>query len=210
MEKVFIKLFPLIPIAVFVFALIRRNYLQGGLRVFLYYTTQSALFTIISYLFWINKKNNLLIINLNTITEVVLLTWMYWKLLEGRLRLIPLIFGTGFSLFCACNLLFIQGNAVFNSYSKTGECILLIIYVALFFYSLLRQQEMTALKNQPLFWISSGFLIYFAGSLFLFALGNAVIRMAPEVSRIIWSVDLVLVLIANIFMFTGLWRSRKV
>lgn len=188
-------------------ALIRRRLLHGELAVFFWYTMMSTVLTAISYGLWLNQANNLPVINLNTMAELVLLTLLYATALEKTARWIVLITGSATFVYGIINLAE-NGFMHFDGRTKAAESMLIFIFTILYFRKLLLLPDKKPLRILPMFWINSGLLIYFAAGLFLFALGNSIIRMPNSISRLIWGMDMLVSLFAYAFIFTGLWKTR--
>lgn len=77
-----------------------------------------------------------------------------------------------YMLFASVNALFIQGFFKLNTYSDVlGNFILIFLSIS-YFYQLLRSPEIISLKNDMVFWISTGVFIFHLGSL----MGNFLIN----------------------------------
>jgi peptidoglycan/LPS O-acetylase OafA/YrhL len=87
-------------------------------------------------------------------------------------RKIILLFMPGFILLVLLNFLFVQGfNKTFNTYTFLLGSFFIVIFCCCFFYeSVLPDKIDEQLSKQPFFWISSGLLIYYLGSVIINAL----------------------------------------
>ncbi len=83
-----------------------------------------------------------------------------------------LFFIPGFALLVSINLGFIQGfNKTFHTYTFLLGSFFIVIFCCCFFYeSVLPDKIDDQLSKQPFFWISSGLLIYYLGSVIINAL----------------------------------------
>ncbi len=203
-------LFHLVPVSVFVLcvlAVVSRRQMRGELAVFFWYILVSGVLTALSYGLWLTQQNNLLVINLNSLLELVLLTCMYVMALEKPARWVVLVTGSAAFIFGVLNL-GIQGMEQFNSHTKAVESVIIFIFTVFYFRKLLMLPDKKPLRTIPMFWINSGLLIYFAAGLFLFALGNSVINLPNAVSRFIWGMDMLIAVFAYAFIFIGIWKTR--
>lgn len=181
--------------------------MRGELAVFFWYILVSGVLTALSYGLWLTQQNNLLVINLNTLIELILLTGMYVMALGTPVRWVVLATGSAAFIFGVLNL-GIQGMELFNSHTKAVESVIIFMFTVFYFRKLLQLPDKKPLRTIPMFWINSGLLIYFAAGLFLFALGNSVINLPNAVSRFIWGMDMLIAVFAYAFIFIGIWKTR--
>lgn len=154
------------------------------------------------------KASNLPLLHLYIPIEFALLGWMY-QLYLHRLYpryIIPLIIVI-FTLFSVVNSVFIQSIKTFNTNARAVENLLLIIFAVSYFYKLLKELKIRYLEKNPMFWINTGILIYFSGSLFLFIFSNYSI-IDKSISRLTWIIHAFLNIFINIIYSIGLWLSR--
>ncbi len=114
----------------------------------------------------------------------------------------------GFILLSIINAFWIQGIFNFNTYASGLEGILIIFLSLSCFYKMLIELDTRDPTKQPIFWINSGFLFYFAGSLFIFILSNF-IKEDNYLLSLAWGMHAFLMLILHIFLAIGLWHSHR-
>lgn len=87
-------------------------------------------------------------------------------------RRIALFFIPCFILIVVLNILFVQGlDKTFNTYTFLLGSFFIVVFCCCFFYeSVLPDQVDKQLSRQPFFWICSGLLIYYLGSVIINAL----------------------------------------
>lgn len=73
-----------------------------------------------------------------------------------------------FYIFSICNLIWWESIWSFNSNQRFFEGILILVILIGFFIQLMRTAEEIYFEKDPYFWLSTGFLIYFTGTLFIF------------------------------------------
>lgn len=155
------------------------------------------------------KTTNLPLLHLYVPIQFALLACMYQLYLRNIFHryLIPVII-LAFSLYSIINSLLIRSVFVFNAYARAIENLLIIILALAYFYKMLIELKVRYLEKHPMFWINSGVLIYFSGSLFLFIFSNYSI-LYKSISQLTWISHAFLNISTNIFYAIGLWLSRQ-
>ncbi|MEN0004592.1 MAG: hypothetical protein AAF798_10620 [Bacteroidota bacterium] len=157
--------------------------------------------------YWIAYNSGLhnIVFYLFTIAEFTLLAYVFTQNWERndktKVAWIAIIF---FTLFVLLDMLYLSGIEQFNSYSTSVEALLLIGFALSFFYITLRELKIKYLEREPLFWISTGVLLYFASSLFIFLFTNTV-NASMEALFIIWGIHGIFRILLNIFYSIALW-----
>jgi len=146
----------------------------------------SGAFDIVTYTtpYWGKSwgMNNMPVFNLFTVVNLLFLSVLYFKTLEGSWA--RWVVGT-----LAASILILTGYTVlqpgqiwqFPSTVMTAQCVLFIALSLVYFYQM-QQQEAVALEQNPLLWINAGVLLYFSSNLFLFMM-LAVIHRTPELHK---------------------------
>lgn len=106
-----------------------------------------------------------------------------------------------FAIVCA---IWIDGLYNFNAHARSFGAILIIFFCLCYFYQRLRKLDLENLEADPLFWIATGSLIYFSGSLILFIISNYIlINEAMSIST--WGVHGIFNIFNNLFFMIALW-----
>jgi hypothetical protein len=117
----------------------------------------------------IETKNNLPIFHSYSYLEYGVVAFIFYKkakILTWRKTILALsIFYYAFSII---NVLNWESIWEFNSNQRFVEAILIFIVLVGFFVQLLRNVEDVYFERNPYFWLSTGYFIYFAGTLFVF------------------------------------------
>jgi hypothetical protein len=137
--------------------------------------------------------------------EFILLLAVYYYALDRRnWKWYFIVAGISFVVFYSCNALFWQKSGP-NSYAPTVSALVFIVISLFYFYSLMRDLPGLRLSVLPMFWTSIGVLIYFAGSLFVFALFNYMASSLKKELILYWLFHNVLDLTKNILFAVALW-----
>lgn len=192
--------------------------LVGSLRYFRLLTRQKAILYLVLLSFfteivaeWVlyNDGNQNLVYFIFTLTEFLLLTYVFaW----GIFPFLSLHFFKRISLFfflyVIVDMIWISGLQQFNNYSTAVESLIVIFYALTFFYKTLQELKIRYLEREPLFWISTGVLLYFSSSLFIFLFTNYV-NSSERALFIIWGIHGIFSLGLNLFYSIALWVTPK-
>lgn len=195
------------PVAI---AIYRRKYMKKELKIISYYLAFVLLFQLIAVVSVIFIKNNLPFLHFYTVAEFALISWFYKEYLGDFLnKKIIYVFVGLFTIFAIVNALFIQSIFEQNAYPRGLECLFVVFYAITAYYKTLKSLDIISIEKSPLFWINAGFLFYFAGSLFLFVLGNLILTQDLQLSMLSWAIHACLVALMYIFIGIGLWHSPR-
>lgn len=157
----------------------------------------------------LHKINNLFLYRIFTPIEYALLCLMYYSSMK-KSTIKKAIHLSVYSFFAICVLIthFIEGWKVIDSYAKTIESLLMTIWILIYFRQILTADKELNLHNDPLFWISLGFLIYFIGNLFILGLLNKLIEQDRELALMIYKLGYLFEFNLFIQMNIALFRRK--
>lgn len=165
---------------------------------------------LIANLLWRNKMNNLPIYHFYTVFELLLILNIYITVLKHPFSKKFFVFiGIGFTVFAIINTLYFQDLTTFNSNTTTLLGILVIFLALSYFYTLLKEVKYSALESNPMFWINSGFLIYFSSNLTLFFINNNIFKGSTEASYLVWGLHAIVNIILIVFYTIAVWVNPK-
>ncbi len=151
-------------------------------------------------------RPNLFLTPIDTAIEFTLLALMYRLALRpsGLSRSIPWLVGA-FLLGTALSYTPRLDVAEFNPAQHTLEALLLLSFVGSYFYrEVIRPVAATGLKQDPMFWVSAGSLLYFAGNLLIFLTSNYVLHLSQALSLQVWTVHALLLGLLNVLFAVAL------
>ena len=191
-------------------SIIRFRFLDNVLRTLSYLLFLSLLFEIIIEFTVRRNINNLPFLHLFTIVEFSFLGLIFYKVFTHPLfKKAIIVTIIAFAAFAVINALFIQTLYEFNTIARAVESFLLILLALLFFYKIFRESVVVHLGRYPMFWISSGILVYFSGSFFLFIFSNYILEQPGDMLYSYWGIHSVLNIFLNLFFAMGLWYSSQ-
>lgn len=148
----------------------KRNKLQLYFIPFLFLT---VLIEYIGGWYLFKGLRNYWIFNVFTTIEFVFYSYLFYlHFRKTLLKKIVVILMPIFIIVVISNILFVQGfNKTFNTYTFLLGSFFIVIFCCCFFYeSVLPDKIDQQLSKQPFFWICSGLLIYYLGSVIINAL----------------------------------------
>lgn len=103
------------------------------------------------------------------------------------------------------DVLYLSGLHLFNSFSRSVECLLMIGVSLYAFYDLLKHPDTNKFLGQSaLFWLALGVLTYMAGNLFLFAVDNILLLQHNPAYDAIWDIHSILNILLNLFFIKSI------
>lgn len=150
---------------------------------------------------------NLFLFHLYTYVEFGIIAFIFYNLSKEVVwKRIILIFAIIFALFSIINLTFIETLLQFNSNQRYLEGIMILIFCVGYYTKLLRKAENIYLEKHPFFWLTSGYFIYFAGTLFLFLFSR---ELMENNNAAFWSLHGILNIFLNLIYVLTLWLGSK-
>ncbi|HTI09817.1 MAG TPA: hypothetical protein VL832_14715 [Puia sp.] len=179
----------LIPIGM---ALYKYKQVPASMRIVLYFLLVSVLVYAVSISMAVRHMNNLWVVHADTILESLFLFWFFHAITPpGTGRKVIALLLVLFPVFCLINLFFIQGIYRYNTYSRPVEAMLLVGLCMYYFWRTGNKTEEGPWMSQPLNWMVSGILLYFASAFCLFLCSNLVLgkhRLGSETIMVLWNI----------------------
>ncbi len=116
---------------------------------------------------------------------VPILFWFTWRLYKKELKGIlsksffKILLGIALPYF-TINAFFIQGLKVIPTYPIFGISAIFIFWSFSYFYSLLKQEQYKPLDSQPIFWFTTGVLMYYSSTVLIFLLVYNLLEKGDE------------------------------
>lgn len=165
---------------------------------------------VIANLLWYQFINNLAVYNSYALVNFNLLFLLYYYQFGSKTKKFMVFVQILFNILAVLNTLFLQKISIFNSNLTTSAALVLIACALAYFYKLLKEIKYQKLEKNPLFWINSGVILYYSGSLILFLLGNVLAYPSLEVALAAWGLNSFFNLLLNTAYSIALWiRSTK-
>jgi hypothetical protein len=163
-------------------------------------------------LIYLVSRSNLFVFHIYTFIEFYLYCFIFRKhivppLSKSFFRGLLYTFGAVALL----NMLFVQGFAQFNSYTRMLESLIFISFSVLLLFELFRQEESIPFHSKPLSWFACGILLYFSGNLFVFIFSNFIMeRYSLQLNHEVWAFNALMNGLTYLLFAVALWKdSRK-
>jgi hypothetical protein len=153
--------------------------------------------------------NNSYLFHFFTILEFILVSVFYSRFFKQYFN--PFIINILILFFLVIAYLDYQVNGLnsIDNFSISIESIILTFYSLYLFYYILKNLLFEDLLSEPVFWINTGILVYFAGNLLIFVFSNYLIQNAPKTHLLLWTVIHSFInIFYNILLSVGFWKTR--
>jgi hypothetical protein len=119
-----------------------------------------------------NGINNYLLFNIFTTVEFVFYSFLFFKhYRKNKNKVLSLLFMPLYILAVTINLIYFQGIEKFHTYTFLLGAFFMAVFCCLFFYeSVLPEYVEIILTKQPFFWVCTGLLLFYLGSVIINAL----------------------------------------
>ena len=168
----------------------------------------SFLFNVSAYIlltFWNINPN--FISNLYGFLLVIILTTLYNYNTEKRYSKWFIVSGVSVVVFGLVNLFFFQKNDA--SFNDLVSSLLILAYCLVYFYRLIIELPTANVLRLPMFWITSGFLFFHAGTLFLFAFKHYLVNVLQNDLVTYWGFHNIVSIVQHGIIFVGLYFDIK-
>ncbi len=156
------------------------------------------------------ELNNMAVFHFFTVIEFLLINFFYRNFFAKFLNPnIFLVIGFVFILIAFIDYE-INGLKSLNNFSVIIECLILTTYSLVLFYFVIKNLQYENLLDEPVFWINSAVLFYFAGNLLFFTFINYVLAENREEHNFLWSTTHTFFNITyNVFLAISIWKARR-
>lgn len=142
--------------------------------------------------------------------EFCVLFYFFYKLFSGRYKYLFRVFGIGY-LLTFLGLLFVWdvwSNLSTDSYLSTFESIFVFTFSFLWFRDLFTNLQLKSLWQSPTFYIISGLILYFTGTLFLFLLSDVIYSNKAIKFEDYWMLNVLFCFVFRLFLIISVWKGQ--
>jgi|GEM_PF-2423044 len=157
-------------------------------------------------------RNNIAYLHLVPLIETLVLAWAYWHALPAPRTRRFLLAALGLFM-----VVFV-GEAAYwhgfwrgqNGYTHTIQTFVLLAFALLYFEQLLRELHTIRLEHDPMFLVSVGVMLYYAGTIMIFLLeGSMQRRLQTNQIWTMYIIQAVLLIVFNAFLTLALWHANR-
>lgn len=185
------------------------SHLDAAMKTIALYLLLSGLASILSIMLSNNGINNMLVFHIYTAAELILILLFFRHTgMTGVSNRIFTFISLLFFLLTVFNILFLQNLFTYNSYSRTLEAIIVMVFSLQLFYRLLGCEDVIRFRYNGINWINSGILLYFSGSFILFFFSEFLSKefLFYEIA---WVIHAILVLVMYLLFAAGFLFYKK-
>jgi hypothetical protein len=181
-------------------------YRSDPLAFLSWYMILSVIINVPAFIMAKYVQNNLPLLHLFTMMELVTISLFYGRLMKLTKNKLFLGCFISVSIAVVLNSIFFQGIFSLNSFGKTLSQIFLLGCAVMFLFNMeVFKQTFDYQVSRSLSLINAAFLIYFAGSLFIF-MSSSLLFAHEKVLNRLWTVNVFLSLFFQIIIFYSLWK----
>jgi hypothetical protein len=202
----FVLMLPTLPLGVAsIMGAVQFRRLSQPLRYLALSVVCAMVVQVIGLVLWAQKIPNLFLYPFYIFSEFALLAYMYRQAIPSQAvkRVVPLLIGA-FGLYCLADLAWHKQAIQFNSWPMFVESLALLALVFVFFHRLITDAVVVRLGRYPLFWVSAGLLLYFAGNALIFVSSNYLLAFSNDLNIRVWLIHAVLCCILYSFYIVAL------
>lgn len=151
---------------------------------------------------------NVAVYDLVDLLEMWFIGWSYYYALKlGKLRRCFLPLGIVYSLFAFLEAFVIHGLYLIISYTITIKSVLIIALSILYFDQCLHDLRNIMLERDPMFLVSVALLLYYAGTVAMFAILNSI--STYEEQAVIYTLNSFLNVVMHTLIARALWLGGR-
>ncbi len=152
--------------------------------------------------------NNMHLFHIYTVLEHSLITLIFIEIIKKKgFKTIALSGLFIFYLLVITDIIFLEPLNTFNSNIRSVQGVITLLYCVFFYYSIFDDAKVVELSNYPYFWLVSGMILYFSGTLFLYVFGDQIVSNKKYVNY--YQIHNFFNIIQNTFYAYTLWLGSK-
>ncbi len=166
--------------------------------------------SILQFVLAMQSIPNLFISHFYVMVEFVLLAYIYKPTLKPYIP--NVVFGViniGFICFSLLNAFYIQGLKANNSYQRTLEAVIVIVWIMMYFYKTMKELKVQRIEREPLFLFSGGAFIFFAGTIFIYIFSNYLLQYSVKLAVATWAAHAFFLILFYFSVAIALWINPK-
>ena len=155
-------------------------------------------------------KSNLFAFHIYQVFEFCFVSYFYSVSVKGLMsKLFPYLVLI-FTALCIFNFFYIQkGHSQFNSYTRSLEAIIIIIYAVIYLLKQSSTENSYRFGDLPDNWVNIALLIFYSCTFFVFAFANQLLTEGLFVNFIAWTSYNAVLLLENILFSIAFYKCRK-
>jgi hypothetical protein len=152
----------------------RKVYMDSSFRCLLACLMIKLIIDLVMFHYATKRVNNLILYNISIPIRYALLSSMFYFKIETKFYKKGILYSiAGFLIFSAWDIFYSNPdikdlhNHHIAAYAATIECLLMLFWVLIYFYEIIRMLKIPNLLTFPFFWVCSGLLLYYSSFVFI-------------------------------------------
>ena len=140
----------------------------------------------------------------------ILLGLFYHSILKdyiSKKKLVAII--VTFELYAILNAVFIQSIFKYPTWPRAFLSLVFLLASIIYFHKTMMEARIKNLRSEPLIWINTAVLIYYAGSLFYSILFNLILEYSTDYAKLIVNYFGILNALFYMLITVGFWKAGK-
>lgn len=187
----------------------RFKQLDRAMKMFFLLCACSLLEVAAEYILSVRHINNSFLINYYFLIDSLFLSVVYsYSIEDKRTKRIILILAILFIVIWVVDRLIFAVPGQMNNEMAVTSRIFIIVVSILIVLAVMKKTD-SLLIDRPIFWVSTGYVIYSAGVLFIFGLSNELLKIGMLYFHIAWHINWSLDIVANLMFTRGFFCRAK-
>lgn len=187
----------------------RFKWLNRTMRVFLLLCLCSCLEVFSEYILSVKKINNLFLINYYFLLDDLFLSVVYsFSIEEKKTKRIILTLALLFTCIWIVDQTYFAVPGQMNTEMGVTSRIFIIVASIVIVLALMKKTN-ALLIDDPVFWVSTGSVLYSTGVLLILGLGNELVKIGSFYFYVAWHINWSLAIVANLMFTRGFFCKAK-
>jgi hypothetical protein len=193
------------------FAFFNIKRLSNAEKAILIYLLVSAVTNAAAAVISAMHNRNLPLLHVFTAVEFVIITFFYKYVLDDRKHSQKyIVLQAVFCFVCIVNAVFFQSIYTYNSYTRSAEAIIIMLFSVNYFAKLFAEASGQRITALPSFWFNTGIFLYFSWSFMFFIFSNIVAKQSAHNGNVLLYIHASFVMIMYLLFSAGFFKvSRK-
>jgi hypothetical protein len=190
-------------------ALLNFRHISKPAKVILWFLLFSAVLNIVNLVMIQQSRRTTHLFHIYSVFEFGFLSLFYGYFFEKWGKRIIGVIVLLFTILCLVNVIYLQKQTEFNTYTRSLEAIIIIAYGLIIFNKQNNLDESGSWGQYSLNWFNTGVLLYYASCIFMFAFANQLLRSSLVVNQIVWGAHDTVLMVEYILFAIGFYRCRQ-
>lgn len=183
--------------------------LDRSMKIFLLLCLWSCLEVLAEYILNVKKINNSFLINYYYLLDDLFLSIVYsFSIEDRRTKRIILTLALLFGCIWIVDKIYFAVPGQMNSEMALTSRIFIIVASIVIVQAVMKKTN-NLLIDEPVFWVSTGYVLYSAGVLLIFGLSNELLKLGQVYFKVSWHINWSLIIVTNLMFMRSFYCRAK-